>query len=164
MMNEPGNDTGGIATDDIDEPIRLAGDPFTPVEQLWGLYAVGRKDVREALVGNPNAPEDLLLKLLPAYPKQFLANPALPLLLLERPGFFADLPDELMLALLRCEQCLPAVFSAARAHRQSIIRELAAQHVSVAGEAGDDWQEQAEAQLGASDLFHSGFPVILPLN
>ena len=149
------------APTDTDKALRLAKDPSTPAATLRRLQKSRHARVLAALTKNPNTPLDVLLTLLPIYPRQFLSNPALPLLLLERPSFFAELPDVQMYALLCCEKCLPVVFAAARTHQSQTIRDQVEQHVLVLGEAGADWQAQAEACLARSDIFNWGFPAAL---
>ena len=82
------------------EELLRARDPTTPEEELRRLLQasttspreVPARTLREALAGNPNAPADVLQTLLAEHPDAVLGNPALSLLLLERPDFWASLP------------------------------------------------------------------------
>lgn len=91
------------------EDLLRARDPTTPEEELRRLLAatmpstrkVPTPEIREALAGNPNAPVDVLRALLDEYPDAVLGNPALPLILLERPDFWASLPFPTMRSVLQ---------------------------------------------------------------
>jgi hypothetical protein len=91
------------------EDLLRARDPTTPEEELRRLLqasaATPREtsapEIREALAGNPNAPVDLLQTLLAEHPDAVLGNPALPLILLERPDFWASLSFPTMRSVLQ---------------------------------------------------------------
>jgi hypothetical protein len=50
--------------------------------------------VREAVVGNPNTPVELLFDLGAEFPSRLLANPIFMLLLLEKPDLLLDIPTK----------------------------------------------------------------------
>lgn len=49
------------------------------------------REVRQAVAKNPNTPPDILVRLFDKFPLQILRNPALSLILLERPDFFTEI-------------------------------------------------------------------------
>ena len=83
-----------------------ASDPSTSPARLSELAKLG---CSREVAGNPNTPVALLLKLAARQFDAFLANPILPLLLLEDPGFCAKIPASSLRRLLRSE-ALPEHF------------------------------------------------------
>src|SRR5215475_3863274 len=61
----------------------VAANPAAPAELLKQLAQGKDQDVRAAVVANPNAPWDTILGLAGTFPEAFMANPAIPLLLVE---------------------------------------------------------------------------------
>ena len=64
---------------------------------------------RAKVTANPNTPVDDYVRLGREFPKEFLSNWALALLLLENPAFFQELPDSLLVEVVKNPEC-PAVF------------------------------------------------------
>lgn len=152
---------------------QAAADPNSSPEQLWALAnsprmrrsvaanpaapamlldrLAGRDDVddaiRAAVAGNPNTSLPTLLRLAEAFPAAFVANPVLPVLLIESPGFARDLTYAAMLRLLQLAATPKALVRALATFGLSDVREAAALHVTVAGEAGDDWRAAALEQI-----------------
>lgn len=90
------------------DPVDVAGDPSVPPDDLRDLFDFGFGFDREtyqgilrALAGNPSTPPDLLVQhLAGSYPEEFLANPALGLLLLENPQLLQALSRHAFLGLV----------------------------------------------------------------
>jgi hypothetical protein len=86
-------------------------DDHTPFATFAARVPVARVAAHQLLAGgnptlaavasNPNTPVETLLRLAGAYPEQFCANPALPLLLLENPNLLAEMPPARLRGLLR---------------------------------------------------------------
>ena len=81
---------------------------------------------------NPATEPAKLVKLAASYPAEVLRNPVLPLLLLEQPDWFAQLPAPALLALLRVPAAPAAVLqgllAAAQAHPEPVVRAVLASH------------------------------------
>jgi hypothetical protein len=107
-------------------PIEEAADPATSPSRLREL---ARKFGR-GVAGNPNAPTDLLLKLAGRYFEAFVANPVLPLLLLEDPGFCARIPGKTLRRLLRRADVPEMFLRTLERHADSEVREGARWHVA----------------------------------
>ncbi|GAB3637164.1 hypothetical protein GCM10027422_27540 [Hymenobacter arcticus] len=80
---------------------------------------------------NPDTPAQELARLAARYPAQALANPVLPLLLLENPAWFSELPEKALLALLGAladgpATAPPALLAAATPHKSAAVRAAAA--------------------------------------
>ena len=67
------------------------------------------KATRSKVAANPNTPPADYVRLGQQFPNEFLANPALDLLFLENPGLLGELPEALLLRVLKRETC-PADF------------------------------------------------------
>jgi len=84
------------------DELARATDPATPADQLESLARTSADaSVLGAIAANPNAPAALLLRLVAAQPRAFLQNPALPLMLLENPDFWLQIPYNGALSLLQ---------------------------------------------------------------
>jgi hypothetical protein len=104
--------------------------------------------VCRSLVGNPNAPPVILIRLATRFPAEFCANPAAPLLVLEVPDVAQHLRMDGVTALLRRGDA-PGSLLAALGQRIGwpAARAEIASHVAVTGEAGGDWREEAAQAL-----------------
>lgn len=69
-----------------------AQNPQTAPERLRALASQTSPEVRRAVAGNPNTPEDVLLWLAVHFPEEVLGNPVLDLLLLVNPNWLAEIP------------------------------------------------------------------------
>ena len=63
------------------------------------------KATRSKVAANPNTPPADYVRLGQQFPNEFLANPALDLLFLENPGLLGELPEALLLRVLKRETC-----------------------------------------------------------
>jgi len=69
-----------------------AQNPQTAPERLRALASQPSPEVRRAVAGNPNTPEDVLLRLAVHFPEEVLGNPVLDLLMLVNPNWLAEIP------------------------------------------------------------------------
>lgn len=77
----------------LSQNLHEARDPACKPERLRALASQGDQEVRRAVAGNPNTPEDVLYRLAVRFPREFLENPVLDLLLLVNPNFLAEMPE-----------------------------------------------------------------------
>ncbi len=96
--------------------------PATPPERLRALASQPSPEIRRAVAGNPNTPEDVLLRLAVHFPEEVLGNPLLGLLLLVNPNWLAEIPGYARIRLLGSPQA-PSQFLrwAAREGDQSAV-------------------------------------------
>jgi hypothetical protein len=121
--------------------VLVSANPAAPAELLKRLAQGDDQDVRAAVAANPNAPWDALLGLALSFPESFMANPAVPLLLLEEPGRVTQLTNlsvEAALSLLRSEFMPDWLIAVMSQHRRQWVREAVMHHICVAGEAPDE--------------------------
>jgi predicted DNA-binding WGR domain protein len=83
----------------------LARHPRAGADLLEKLSHSSDKATRQAVTANPATPPDVYLRLGQQFPKEFLANPMLDLLLLERPALLHEQPDTLLVQILRHATC-----------------------------------------------------------
>jgi hypothetical protein len=79
-----------------------AQNPETAPERLRSLASQPEIEVRRAVAGNPNTPEDVLLRLAVHFPEAVLGNPVLDLLLLVNANWLAEIPGYARHRLLGC--------------------------------------------------------------
>jgi hypothetical protein len=77
---------------------------------------------------NPNAPPDVLVRLMRSHPREVLENPVLPILSLEAPSFFEDLSDTALLALVEQPNAPTQVVSVALTRQGWLFDDLLAAH------------------------------------
>ncbi len=136
-----------------------AGNPATPPGQLREL---ARRGCAKEVAANPNTPVDLLLKLAPRHFEAFLANPVLPLLLLEDPGFCLKISVTALRRLLRNKQ-LPATFLQTLArHPDAEVRGAAKLHMAAPVPA--DKSVELDAALHALPTRCGSLPTLLRLD
>lgn len=104
---------------------RLATNPALPGDLLRELGSTGKAHIRRRVAANPNTPPDLLLQLAAHFPRQFLNNPIFPLLLLENPLLFSEIPRTTLCGLLKMEE-MPEEFLAwaAESGETNVIKAL----------------------------------------
>ncbi|HKD73980.1 MAG TPA: hypothetical protein VKB76_00740, partial [Ktedonobacterales bacterium] len=130
-------------SDDSPEMLRAeAMNPATSPDRLLELIPISH-ELRQLTMQNPNMPPKALRQLSGQYPQEFLANPALPLLLVEDPRLGDHLTYWDLQRLSRFET-VPALLLAACPY---VLAEEARTHVNLAGEAGADWQEEVRGYL-----------------
>lgn len=103
-----------------------AENPETPPERLRELVKRGQG---RFVAGNPNTPPKLLLKLAAHHFESFAANPVLPLLLLEDPGFCLQIPATTLRRLLRRTDLPQTFLQTLQRHPDAEVRDSARLHV-----------------------------------
>jgi hypothetical protein len=124
---------------------RRAADPTTPPDELASLAA--DPTLAGIVAGNPNTPWETLSVLAATYPRQFLENPVLPLMLLADPDLAAGMDISSLLILLRYVDIPLGLLYSAANHPDPRVHLTARAHIEIAGEAGEDWEEQAQRIL-----------------
>jgi hypothetical protein len=122
--------------------VLVAANPSTPAPTLDRLKASLDEATRAAVAANPNAALETLLDLASEFPAEFMRNPVLPLLLLERPDLPAQMAAEMTphaaAGVLRCERVHQVFLKPLTASRHESVRDLVRIHVRIAGELGTD--------------------------
>lgn len=113
------------------DPLVTASDPGTPPEELTKLAAHPSISVRRAVTQNPNTSKESLYTLIADFPEAFLENPALPLLLLESPGFFSQMPWQTIKHLLARANLPAQIVEAFLSYDHPSIREMTAAHPQI---------------------------------
>lgn len=139
-----------VSDPDFERPI--SGTDFLRFVGRQGPLSVvlernSRSPIVAALVANPNTPQKTLLHFAADFPEAFLNNPALLLLLLEHPDLFRQM-DELRLLVFLRHAAIPAnLLNTIRGYASPNVAQAITYHINIHGEAGADWQQQAEALL-----------------
>jgi hypothetical protein len=81
-----------------------------------------------AMARSPDLPLEVLYALAALYPRDFLTNPLLGLLLLEEPGFYGGLPSEALAGLLSLSEAPRGVLEACARHSERRLRQKVARH------------------------------------
>lgn len=95
-------------------------------------------EIEQAL--DPNTPPETLARLASLHPEVVAGNPALPLLILADPTWLQRLPTATVGRLLASAALPSAVVHALALHPSRLIRDAAARHVSIVGEADENWE------------------------
>ncbi|RUT06478.1 hypothetical protein DSM106972_027350 [Dulcicalothrix desertica PCC 7102] len=78
----------------------VAKNPCTPPDLLEDLfYHSEDQQLHHNIVSNPNTPVDVLIQLGAEFPRKLIDNPVFPLLLLENPRLFDEMPPDTIMAL-----------------------------------------------------------------
>jgi hypothetical protein len=142
------------------KPIQPAKDPDTPLETLATLlgqdsatdrllakHPRASADLLEKLshssdkatgaqvTANPNTPSQTYLRLGAQFPQEFLANPILDLLLIENPALFHELPDTMLVQIMRKPVCPPDFLTWAAAHASDKVQLAVAMNAKAPPEA-----------------------------
>ncbi len=94
----------------------LAKHPRASEELLEKLSHSSDKATRQAVTANPNTPPEVYVRLGQQFPKEFLANPALDLLLMMNPALMEEVPESLLIRLLKQTDCPTTMLTWAAAH------------------------------------------------
>jgi len=94
----------------------LAKHPNASSELLEKLSHSSDKATRQAVAANPNTPPETYVRLGQQFPKEFLANPALDLLLLINPALMDEVPEALLVRLLKQVDCPTTMLTWAADH------------------------------------------------
>ena len=94
----------------------LAKHPKASAELLEKLSHSSDKGTRQAVAANPNTPPETYVRLGQQFPKEFLANPALDLLVMMNPALMDEVPESLLVRLLKQADCPDSLLVWAAAH------------------------------------------------
>lgn len=132
----------------------IAANAATPASVLKRLGREGESRVRQAVVGNPNAPLETLYRLACEFPREFLANPLLPLLEITNPLFLQKMSGVTLLHLLRCEDFPSHWLQQIQQNPQSFsygkVRERIVETTTMRGPVGVGWRKLAEEAVKVS--------------
>jgi Leucine rich repeat variant len=104
------------------EEVEIASNPSTDPEILAKLGKTHqRRSIRRYVASNPNTPVSILCKLARVFPQEVADNPMVLLLQLENPEFVLEIPDQDLVAILRCEDTPEIFINGAIGHHMSIV-------------------------------------------
>lgn len=113
----------------------LARHPNASGELLERLSHSSDKATRQAVAGSPNTPPEIYVRLGQQFPKEFLANPALDVLLMVNPGLLDQVPEALLVRLLKQPACPASLLTWGAAHPQEKVQLAVAMNASAPEEA-----------------------------
>jgi hypothetical protein len=111
----------------------LAQNPASPSDLLEKLVEHPDPEVHELVVLNPNTPAALLFSLGQRFPKQLMKNPMFPLLLLESPNLYAEMPEQTLAGLLAQDGTPEPLLEWASGHKSDFIRLAVAHNQAASG-------------------------------
>jgi len=94
----------------------LAKHPRSSEALLDKLSHSSDKATRQAVTTNPNTAPETYVRLGQQFPKEFLANPALDLLLMMNPALMEEVPESLLVRLLKQADCPSSMLNWAAGH------------------------------------------------
>ncbi len=100
----------------------IASHPNASADLLEKLSHSTDKATRRRVVGNPNTPAEVYVYLGRQFPREFLANPALDLLLMINPGLMEEVPEALLIRLLKHADCPSSLLAWAAGHAQAKVQ------------------------------------------
>ena len=112
---------------------REAVDPTATPERLTELADAPDPAVRRAVASNPNTPLPVLYALAVEFAAEVLANPVLPLLMLEDPNLLVRAPAATVLALLRSDSITAPMLAQAAVHPDHDVQRAVASHPMTPG-------------------------------
>jgi hypothetical protein len=134
-------------TPELEAMLQVAQDPSASAQKLRGIYTYlteainrpGRMQIVNAIMANPNTPIEVLFEF--RHCGYILENPAFPLIVLEEPQFLNQ--DILMVLLTHANAIHPNNISLLTENPHEEIREEVSLHVSITGEANENWRDEA---------------------
>jgi hypothetical protein len=149
----------------------VATNPSTPPDLLAALSGHQHDpELQKNVTENPNTSVEELLSLGAKFPRQLLDNPVFPLLVLENPRLFQEMPDKTLISLIGVDDIseeylamaadstnsyvLHIIANHKKAPKQALSKivnnpkmqkeaYIASQHINYAGEMNEDWDEEA---------------------
>jgi hypothetical protein len=100
----------------------LARHPRASAELLEKLSHSSDRAIRQAVASNPNTPPQTFVRLGQQFPKAFLANPALDLLLMVSPDLIEQAPQAFLIRLLKQADCPTSLLVWAAGHPQAKVQ------------------------------------------
>jgi predicted DNA-binding WGR domain protein len=101
---------------------QLARHPRASAELLEKLSHSSDEATRRNVVGNPNTLPETLIRIGQQFPKELLANPALDLLLMIQPTLMEEVPQALLVRLLKQDDCPASLLNWAASHPQAKVQ------------------------------------------
>ena len=138
--------------------LSVAANPSTPPDVLEQMSNATDLALVARVAANPNTPTPVLLSLAEQFPEAFLANPVLPLLLIESPCLLEALSPQALLSLLRLADVPHLLLGTALHANDETVRRVATMHVAIAGEVTDAWRSVLTDQI----LLLNTRPAIVP--
>jgi predicted DNA-binding WGR domain protein len=120
----------------------LARHPRASADLLEKLSHSSDKATRQGVAANPNTPPETYVKLGQQFPKEFLANPALDLLLMLNPALMEEVPEALLVRLLKQADCPASLLTWAAGRSNSKVQLAVAMNANA--------PESARQRLGQS--------------
>lgn len=112
---------GLVGKDDVTDRL-LAAHPMADAQLLERLSHSSDAATRRSVTKNPNTPQQAFVRLGQQFPKEFLSNPMLDLLLLESPTLMEQVPEALLVRLLKQADCPVSLLTWASAHPQAKVQ------------------------------------------
>jgi hypothetical protein len=131
----------------------VAQNPCAPTSLLEGLSKAPDRALREHIAKNPNSPLSVLFSLAAFLPEAFLQNPVLPLLLIERPGFLREMPEDSLCAVLRCRGLTESFLEEAFHTTSSLVRFAIAQNPLTPASLLEKFAETDELSIFEINLY-----------
>ncbi|PUE48946.1 hypothetical protein B9Z47_05375 [Limnohabitans sp. 2KL-1] len=113
--------TALLGEDDVTNRL-LAKHPRASTYLLEKLSHSIDKTTRQNVAANPNTPPEHLVRLGQQFPEEFLSNPALDLLLMVNPDLMEQVPEALLVRLLKQADCPGSLLTWAAGHQQAKVQ------------------------------------------
>ena len=129
---------------------RLAKHPRSSGELLEKLSHSSDESTRKGVASHPNAAPEVLIRLAQQFPQEFLTNPALDLLLMVNPALMEDMPEALLVRLLKQADCPASLLTWAAGHPQAKVQLAVAMNAKVPAQALIKLRESKHAAVRES--------------
>jgi len=129
---------------------RLAKHPRSSAELLEKLSHSSDESTRKGVASHPNAAPEVLIRLAQQFPQEFLTNPALDLLLMVNPALMEDMPEALLVRLLKQADCPASLLTWAAGHPQAKVQLAVAMNAKVPAQALIKLRESKHAAVRES--------------
>jgi hypothetical protein len=132
----------------IESTPTLTGDELLRIHQQYiNGGGAGTNMVMQAIARHASLPPDMASWLVTSQPEALAENPALPLLIIEKPNLFGDRPAKQLRRMLHRETVAPFLLQILSTHSDRQVREAAQYHINLAGEAKEGWEDEAKKAL-----------------
>lgn len=125
----------------------LARHPRASADLLEKLSHSSDEATRRNVASNPNTLPETLIKLGQQFPKEFLANPALDLLLMIQPTLMEEVPQSLLIRLLKQDHCPPSLLTWAAGHPQAKVQLAVAMNANASEQAFEKLRASPHASV-----------------
>lgn len=134
----------------------MAKHPRASAELLEKLSHSSDKATRQSVAGNPNTPPEAIVRLGQQFPKEFLANPALDLLLMVNPALMEQVPEALLVRLLKQADCPASLLTWAAGHQQAKVQLAVAMNASAPEQALEKLRSSPHASVQDAVMASNG--------